>query len=87
MAYLYKHTDLQDNFSYNMTCLVPDAQDGIGASAMRLGLKEILRYFLDFRLATVRSASSTSWSSSAAAHPHPRRLPDHLQRPGQGDQA
>src|SRR5262249_45369697 len=23
MAYLYKHTDLQTNFSYNLTCLVP----------------------------------------------------------------
>src|SRR5262245_24582400 len=25
MAYLYKHTQLQENFAYNMTCLVPDA--------------------------------------------------------------
>src|SRR5262249_54315495 len=24
MAYLYKHTALQDTFSYNLTCLVPD---------------------------------------------------------------
>ncbi len=52
MAYLYKHTALQENFPYNFTCLVPDA-DGKPAP-QRLGLKAILRHFLDFRLATVR---------------------------------
>lgn len=52
MAYLYKHTPLQENFSYNMTCLVP-TEDG-KTRPERLGLKAILRYFLDFRLATVR---------------------------------
>ena len=52
MAYLYKHTALQDNFAVNMTCLVPD-EAGV-MQPQRLGLKEILRYFLDFRLDTVR---------------------------------
>jgi DNA gyrase subunit A len=52
MAYLYKHTSLQDNFAVNMTCLVPD-EAGV-MQPQRLGLKEILRYFLDFRLNTVR---------------------------------
>lgn len=52
MAYLYKHTAMQDNFAVNMTCLVPDA-DGI-LKPERVGLKELLRYFLDFRLETVR---------------------------------
>jgi DNA gyrase subunit A len=52
MAYLYKHTELQNNFAYNMTCLVPGA-DG-KPQPERLGLKEILRHFLDFRFATVR---------------------------------
>jgi len=52
MAYLYKHTALQDNFSVNMTCLSPSA-DGVMQPA-RIGLKEILRHFLDFRFATVR---------------------------------
>ena len=52
MAYLYKHTALQDNFAFNMTCLVPDAAGVL--QPRRLGLKEILRYFLDFRLETVR---------------------------------
>jgi len=52
MAYLYRHTALQENFSYNMTCLVP-GEDG-NPRPERLGLQAILRYFLDFRLATVR---------------------------------
>ncbi len=52
MTYLFKHTALQENFAVNLTCLVPDA-DG-KPQPRRLGLKEILRYFLDFRLETVR---------------------------------
>jgi DNA gyrase subunit A len=52
MAYLYKHTALQESFPYNLTCLVPD-EDG-KTRPERLGLKELLRYFLDFRFATVR---------------------------------
>jgi DNA gyrase subunit A len=52
MAYLYKHTALQENFAYNLTCLVPD--EGGKTRPERLGLQAILRYFLDFRLATVR---------------------------------
>ena len=51
MAYLYKHTNLQDTFSYNMTCLVP-GPDG-KPKPERLGLKGMLRCFLDFRLITV----------------------------------
>jgi DNA gyrase subunit A len=56
MAYLYKHTALQDNFSYNLTCLVPvtDEEGKERTRPERLGLKAILRHFLDFRLATVR---------------------------------
>jgi DNA gyrase subunit A len=52
MAYLYKHTELQTNFAVNMTCLVPDG-DG-NPQPRRLGLKDILRHFLDFRFDTVR---------------------------------
>jgi DNA gyrase subunit A len=52
MAYLYKHTDLATNFSFNMTCLVPN-EDG-SVRPERLGLKAILRHFLDFRQATVK---------------------------------
>jgi DNA gyrase subunit A len=52
MAYFYKHTALQQNFAYNMTCLVA-GEDG-RPRPERLGLKAILRHFLDFRFATVR---------------------------------
>jgi DNA gyrase subunit A len=56
MAYLYKHTGLQDTFAVNLTCLVPGTNSS-GEEVVRpqrLGLKEMLRYFLDFRLETVR---------------------------------
>jgi DNA gyrase subunit A len=52
MAYLYKHTALQQSFAYNMTCLVP-GPDG-APRPERLGLKEILGYFNEFRFATVK---------------------------------
>jgi DNA gyrase subunit A len=52
MAYLYKHTGLQENFPYNMTCLVPTPDGKL--QPQRLGLKAILRHFLDFRFATVK---------------------------------
>jgi DNA gyrase subunit A len=52
MSYLYRHTELQSNFAVNMTCLVPD-DDG-NLQPRRVGLKETLRYFLDFRFDTVR---------------------------------
>jgi DNA gyrase subunit A len=51
MAYLYKHTSLQDNFAFNLTCLTPDA-DGKPQPA-RLGLQAILQAFLDFRFEVV----------------------------------
>jgi DNA gyrase subunit A len=64
MAYLYKHTSLQESYAYNMTCLVPAEQEsgvkGQRSEARtllrpaRLGLKEMLRCFLDFRFATVK---------------------------------
>jgi len=54
MAYLYKHTELQKNISYNMTALIP-TPDGKGMLPRDgLSLKEILQHFLDFRLITVR---------------------------------
>lgn len=54
MAYLFKHTALQDTFSFNLTCLIPVAGESVKTRPERLGLKAILGYFLDFRLATVR---------------------------------
>jgi DNA gyrase subunit A len=54
MAYLYRHTELQKTFSYNVTCLVPAEDGATMVPRDGLSLKEVLRYFLDFRLATVR---------------------------------
>ncbi|MCI5051057.1 MAG: DNA gyrase subunit A [Candidatus Pacebacteria bacterium] len=47
LNYIYKHTQLQENFNYNMVCLV----DGIPQT---LGLKEILEYFIQHRQEVVR---------------------------------
>jgi DNA gyrase subunit A len=52
MAYLFKHTPLSTNVQVNLTCLVPD-DEGDGASPRRLGLREVLRAFLDFRHKTL----------------------------------
>lgn len=52
MAYLYKHTPLEQNFQYNSTCLVPD-EHGV-LVPRRVNLAQMLRHFLDFRFATVR---------------------------------
>jgi DNA gyrase subunit A len=58
MAYLFKHTTLQENFPCNFTCLAPAADESEGAQEelqpRRMGIKEILQHFLDFRLVTVR---------------------------------
>lgn len=54
MAYLFKHTELQTTVSFNVTALVP-AEDGkTMVPRDGLSLKELLQYFLDFRLVTVR---------------------------------
>ena len=52
MAYLFKNTPLQNNFSVNLTSLIPVS----GTTATRprcLTLKEILEQFIDFRFETV----------------------------------
>jgi len=52
MAYLFKHTALQNNFAVNMTCLVPTEKPDVGRPE-RLELREILWHFLQFRLEVV----------------------------------
>ena len=52
MAYLYKNTPLQTNVQVNLTCLVPTANPEV-AAPQRIGLKAILRHFLDFRMEVV----------------------------------
>ena len=52
MAYLFKNTPLQNNFSVNLTCLIPAA--GTATARPRcLPLKDILEQFIDFRFETV----------------------------------
>jgi DNA gyrase subunit A len=63
MAYLFKHTPLQSNFHVNMTCLVPpgflDDESGrklppdAPPQPRKMGIKEMLGHFLDFRLEVV----------------------------------
>lgn len=52
MAYLYKHTLLEQNFAYNSTCLVPDEHGAL--VPQRCSLSEMLLHFLDFRFDTVK---------------------------------
>lgn len=52
MAYLYKHTDLESTFHVNMTCLVPTEKVEVCAP-QKTNLKEMLRFFLDFRMEVV----------------------------------
>jgi DNA gyrase subunit A len=52
MAYLFKNTPLQNNFSVNMTCLVPTENPEVGRPE-RLDLHSILWHFLRFRLEVV----------------------------------
>ena len=44
MAYVFKHTDLESTFIVNFTALKPNMEPE------RLSLKELMQYFLDFRL-------------------------------------
>jgi DNA gyrase subunit A len=52
LAYLFKHTPLQSNFSVNLTCLVPTENPDAG-TPQRLELREILWHFLHFRMEVV----------------------------------
>ena len=48
MAYMFKNTNLQNYFHVNMTCLVTPPGASVGGPA-RLGLRDMLLHFLDFR--------------------------------------
>jgi DNA gyrase subunit A len=52
LAYLFKNSPLQINYSINLTCLLP-ADGAEVAVPRRLDLKTILQHFLDFRLEVV----------------------------------
>lgn len=51
MAYLFRHTALEQNFALNTTCLVPGEHGSL--VPMRLSLTALLRHFLDFRFQCV----------------------------------
>ncbi len=52
LAYLFKNSPLQINYSINLTCLLPAAGADVAVPS-RLDLKTILQHFLDFRLEVV----------------------------------
>ena len=52
LAYLFKNSPLQINYSINLTCLLPAAGAQVAVPS-RLDLKTILQQFLDFRLEVV----------------------------------
>jgi len=52
LAYLYKNTPLATNVQLNLTCLVPTAA-GQAPAPERLGLKDLLSRFVEFRFETV----------------------------------
>jgi DNA gyrase subunit A len=52
LAYLLKHTPLQTNFSFNLTCLIPTENPRVGRPE-RLDLQSILWHFLHFRLEVI----------------------------------
>jgi DNA gyrase subunit A len=63
MAYLFKNTPLSTTVSFNMTCLVPAPEkvagmvaemDGAPTVPRRLGLREMLVHFLEFRMSTLK---------------------------------
>ncbi|MGI9470038.1 MAG: DNA gyrase/topoisomerase IV subunit A [Rubripirellula sp.] len=62
LAYLYKHTQLQNNFNVNLTCLVPTENPEVGAPN-RLSLKEMLWHFLHFRLEVITERLSNELRS------------------------
>ncbi len=53
LAFLYKHTRLEEAIHVNMTALVP-TENPESAAPERLDLKRMLQHWLDFRIETVR---------------------------------
>ncbi len=53
LAFLFKHTRLQQRYHLNLTCLVPTENPQVSRPA-RLDIKSILRHWLDFRFETIR---------------------------------
>jgi DNA gyrase/topoisomerase IV subunit A len=62
LAYLYKHTQLQNNFNVNLTCLEPTENPEVG-TPNRMSLKEMLWHFLHFRLDVVTNRLTNELNS------------------------
>ena len=85
MAYLYKHTELQKNFAYNMTCLVPGAgrQDagaagrpepqGDAPALPRLPLRDRAAALRVRAASNCASAFTSSKASASSSTPSTRR--------------
>jgi DNA gyrase subunit A len=54
LAFLFKHTTLQHNFNVNLTALVP-TKNPYAARPALLSLREMLRYFVQFRIEVTRN--------------------------------
>ncbi|MFO0926259.1 MAG: hypothetical protein U0736_04360 [Gemmataceae bacterium] len=69
MAYLYKHTALQDTFPVNLTCLVPvgNHRNEEIVRPRRLGLKEARATSSTSVWRRCGGAFSSSWSNCAGA--------------------
>ncbi len=52
MAYLCRHTPLQNTFPMNITCLVPTENPDV-SEPLKATLHDVIRHWLDFRLKTV----------------------------------
>ena len=52
MSYIFKHTQLQSNVNFNLTCLIP-VEDAEVAAPARLSLAAMLQEFLEFRFRVV----------------------------------
>ena len=70
LAFLYKNTPLQTNFNVNLTCLVPTENPEVGRPE-RLGLKEMLWYFLQFRLDVVTRRLENELAALQQTDAHP----------------
>ena len=54
MAYLFKNTNLQNNFNVNLTCLIPSSDDDPDrCKPAQLDLRQILLHFIRFRYKVV----------------------------------
>ena len=54
LAYLFKHTPLQQNFNVNLTALVPTGNP-LASRPAQLSLREMLQHFIDFRIQVTRA--------------------------------